>query len=83
MIHSLSSPPIIILAIDDLRLLRMKLQSAFSKALLKRIFEDLRLRLTYAMAESVVSEPFKGNVRMIPGHPPVERVMQKQVAQQG
>jgi hypothetical protein len=64
MIHSLSSPPIIILAIDDLRLLRMKLQSAFSKALLKRIFEDLRLRLTYAMAESVVSEPFKGNVRM-------------------
>src|ERR1700686_2168344 len=61
----------------------MKLQSAFSKALLKGLFECLRLHLTYAMAESVVSEPFKGNVRMIPEHPPVERVMKKQVTQQG
>ena len=40
----------------------MKLQTAFSKALLKRFFEGLRLRLTYAMAESVISGPFKGNV---------------------
>ena len=61
----------------------MKLQSAFSKALLKRFLEGLRLRLTYAMAESVVSEPFEGNVPMIPDHPAIERVMKKQVAQQG
>ena len=51
--------------------------------ILKRLFEGLCLRLICAMAESVVGEPFKGNVRMIPGHPPVERVMQKQVTQQG
>jgi hypothetical protein len=37
----------------------MKPQPAFSKALFKRISEGFRLRLTYAMAESVVREQFK------------------------
>jgi hypothetical protein len=47
------STSIIILAVDDFRLLRMKLQSALGKALLKRISEFLRLLFTDAMAESV------------------------------
>ena len=76
-------PTVRILTVDDLRLFRMKLQSAFSKALFKRIFEVFRLRLTDAMAESVISETLEGNVRMISSHPPVERVMKKQVTQQG
>jgi hypothetical protein len=49
----------IILALDNLCLFRMKPKPAFSKTLIKRIFEDFRLRLTFAMAESVVREPFK------------------------
>jgi hypothetical protein len=40
------STPVIILAVNDLRLLRMNLQSALGKALLKRISELLRLLFT-------------------------------------
>src|SRR5215472_2500801 len=77
------STPVIILAVDDLRLLRMKLQSALGKALLQRISEFLRLLFTDAMAESVVGESLERDVRIMLGHPSIERVMEEQICQQG
>jgi hypothetical protein len=50
----MTSPPVIILTVDDLRLLGMKFQSTLSKTALESILEALRLLLTDAVAEGMV-----------------------------
>ena len=77
------SSSIIILTVDDVRLVRMKLQPTLSKAPLERLLQVSRLLLAAAMAEDIVSKTLKRYVRMVFSHPPVERIMKEQISQQG
>src|SRR5215831_18194413 len=79
----ISSAPVIILTIDDFRLGRMKLQPARRKALLKRLLQGHRLFLAATVAEDVIGEPLERYCWMMYYHPPVERVVEKEIAQQG
>src|ERR1700688_285196 len=80
---AISSAPIIILAVDNLCLLRMKCQPAFSEPHLKRCAQCPRLLLTATMADSIVGIALEGDGRMVPVHPQVERIMQKEIRQEG
>jgi len=71
--------PILILAIDDLCLFRMKYQPAFSKAPLKGKPQCHRLVRTFAMANCIIGIPLEGDIRMIPSHPQIEGIMEKKI----
>jgi len=77
------SAPVIILAVDDFRLLRMKRQSAVREPPLKRCAQRPRLLLTAAVAYRIIRIALERDGRMIPTHPPVERVMEKEIRQEG
>src|ERR1035437_1836256 len=77
-----SPPPVVILAIDNLRLLRMKLQPALLHARGYRCPHLLRLRFCPAMHDRIVGIPFEWQIRILAPHPHVERIMQKQIRQQ-
>jgi hypothetical protein len=77
------SASVIILAVDDLRLLGMKRQSAFSEPPLKRCAQRPRLRLTAAVADRIIGIALERDGRMTPPHPHVERVMEKEIRQEG
>src|ERR1700730_16526493 len=78
-----SASTVVILAVDDFRLRGMKLQTARSKASLKRVLEGFRLLLAMAMAEDVIGKTLERYRRIMLRHPPVERVGEKEIAQQG
>src|ERR1035437_6140536 len=78
-----SPSPVIILAVDNLRLLRMKLQPAFLHARGYRCSHLLRLRFRPAMHDRIVGIPFERQLRILPPHPHIEPIMQKQIRQQG
>src|ERR1700745_2299745 len=75
--------PVDILAVDDLRLLRMQHQLADRQAVDNRAPECPRLLGAVAMTNDVVRVPLERDVRKVPRHPRVERVMQEEVCQQG
>src|SRR6267143_613546 len=75
--------PVDILAVDDLRLLRMQHQLAGRQAVGNRAPECPRLPGALAMTNDVVRVPLERDVRKPPRHPRVERVMQEQVRSQG
>ena len=77
------TPSVVILAIDDLRLLRMQLQPAFSKPPLQHRLQPLRLRFAHAVAEDIISKALERDARMVFHHPPVERIVQEEIRQQG
>jgi len=68
---------IIILAVDDLRLGRMKLQPAFSKTSLKRALQSLRLALAATVAEDIIGKTLERDFWMVCDHPAIERIIQK------
>ena len=61
----------------------MKLQSTLCKTPRQTLLQLPRLSLAATMAEDIVGKTFKRHTRMALGHPPVERIMKKQVTQQG
>ena len=73
--------PVDILAVDDLRLLRMQHQLAGRQAVGNRAPECPRLLGALAMTNDVVRVPLEQDVRKVPHHPRVERVMQEEVCQ--
>src|SRR6201987_5640072 len=75
--------PVDILAVDDLRLLRMQQQLAGRQAVGNRAPECSRLLGALAMTNDVVPVPLEQDVRKVPRHPRVERVMQEEICQQG
>src|ERR1017187_2880889 len=77
-----SPPPVLILAIDDLRLVRMKLQPAFLHARGYRCPHLQRFHLCPAMHDRIVRIPFERQWRKSAPHPHVEGIMQKQICQQ-
>src|SRR3569833_313180 len=76
-------PPVIILAVHDTCLVRMKLQSTLRESLRQMLLQFPCLILTATMAEDIVGEPLNRHIRMVLGHPPVERIVKKQITQQG
>src|SRR5919201_3459749 len=77
------APPVHILAVDNLRLLRMQHQLAGRKAVSNRTPECPRLLGALAVTDDVVRVPLEWDARKRPRHPRIERVMQEQVRQQG
>src|SRR5215831_16786965 len=77
------APPVHILAVDNLRLLRMQHQLAGRKAVGNCTPEYPRLLGALAVTDDVVRVPLEWDARKRPRHPRIERVMQEQVRQQG
>jgi hypothetical protein len=72
---------VIILAVDNLRLLRMECQSTFSEPLFERYAQCCGLCLTGAMTNRIVGIALERDGGMIPRHPDVEGIMQEKVRQ--
>src|ERR1035437_9071456 len=71
--------PIIILAIDNFRLLRMKLQSTLLQTRGYSSPNSLGFRLRPAMHDGIVGVPLKRHLRILLRHPPIQSIMQKQI----
>ena len=74
--------PVHVLAVDDLRLLPMQYQLAGREAVRNRTPECPRLLGALAVTNDVVRVSLERNVRMVPRHPYVERVVQKEIRQE-
>jgi len=70
------SASIIVLAIDDFVLVRMQRQRALRELLLQRCPQRLGLFFTATTADRIIGVSLEGNVRVVPRHPYVERVVQ-------
>src|SRR5262249_4570503 len=73
--------PVHILAVDDLRLLRMQHQLAGREAVRNRTPECPRLLGALAMTDNIVRVPCEWDVRKRSLHPRVDRIVEKQVRQ--
>src|ERR687891_367642 len=76
------SSSIIVLAVDDPGLRRMKLQTALLEPITDRFEHLLRVPLAPAVDDCIVSIALKLDRRKSPPHPSIERVVQKQVREQ-
>src|ERR1035441_6903113 len=72
-------PPILILAIDNLRLLRMKLQPTLLQARGYGGPNSLSFRLCPAMHDGIIGVPLKRHLRILLRHPPIKGIVQKQI----
>jgi hypothetical protein len=71
--------PIVILAIDHLRLLRMKFQPALPQTRGYRRPNLLGFPLRPAMHDGIVGVPLKWYLRILLRHPSIKGIMQKQI----
>src|ERR1019366_4597933 len=74
--------PILILAIDNLRLLGMKLQPTVLQASGYRRPNLLGLLLRSAMHDGIIGKTLKRQLPILRRHPPIKRIVQKQISQQ-
>jgi hypothetical protein len=77
------APPVIVLAVHDLGLLRVKLKTALLQSLPDRFEHLLRLSLALGVNDHIVSVALEPNVRIGPVHPKIECVMHEEIRQQG
>src|SRR3972149_641282 len=70
---------VLILTIDNLRLLRMKLQPTFPQPLRNSCPNFLSLAFRSAMHDGIIGIPLERQMRILPRHPHIERIMQKQI----
>src|SRR6266508_1476013 len=77
------SRPIVILAVDDPRLLGMHFQPTVLESTLDSRQNLLRLLLRLAVRDDIVGVPLERNVPMHLSHPVIEREMQKHIGQKG
>ena len=61
----------------------MQLKPAVRKPLCQRLAQSLRLRLTSTVADSVIGIALERDVRVLPLHPSIERVVKKEIRQHG
>ena len=66
-----------------LRIVGDERQKALRKPLLQRLMQLKRLCLAPTMADGVVGVAFERDVRELPVHPAIERIMKKKVRQHG
>jgi hypothetical protein len=75
--------PVVVLAVDDPGLLRVKLQATFRKPTPDGLQHRPRFLLAPAMDDRIVSISLEPNARIVPMHPRVvERIVQEQVGEQ-
>src|SRR5262249_48882656 len=74
--------PVLVLAIHNLGLLRMKLQMAFPQTLPDRYEHLLRLSLARGVNDHIIGIALERDVRVVPAHPLVERVMHEEIRQE-
>jgi hypothetical protein len=72
-----------IFAVNDPGLLRVQLQTALRKPLLQRLMQLKRLCLAPTMADGVIGIAFKRDVRELPVHPAIKRIVKKKIRQHG
>src|SRR5262249_31062611 len=77
------APPVIVLAVHDLGLLRMKLKPALPQTSPDRFEHVLRLSPALGVDDHIVSIALEPDVRIGPAHPEVERVVHEEIRQQG
>src|SRR5215469_6088282 len=75
----ISPPPVIILAIDYFRLLRMKFQPTLSHACGYSCPNFLGFCFRPAMHDGIVSIPLEHHLRILPADPSIKGIVQKQV----
>ena len=73
--------PVVVLAIHDLGLDRVQLQPDLSQPVRDRRLYLLSLPQRGRVHDHVIDIPFEADAGELPGHPRIERVMQKQVGQ--
>ena len=73
---------IVVFAVDDFRLGRVQLQTAFRESLLQDVEQPACLPLRLAVRNDVIGVAGKRNIRIAPLHPSIEYVMQEQIGQQ-
>ena len=83
LIDRVSTSPTFIPAVDDFSLVGRKRQPAVSKTRVQSSLKSHRLVLGPTMTDRVVSIPLKRNVREIPTHPHIKRIVKKEVCQEG
>src|SRR5471032_2084448 len=74
--------PILILAIDNLRLFGMKLQPTLLQASGYGRPNLLGFHFCPAMHDGIIGETLKRHLPILRRHPPIKRIMQKQIGQQ-
>src|SRR5580698_2223134 len=74
--------PVLIPAIDSLRLLRMKFHSTLLQTRSYGRPDFLCFCLCPAMHDGIVGEPLKRISRILHRHPPIKSIVQKQIRQQ-
>jgi len=67
--------PVGVLAIHDARLVRMQLQTDLRQASSDRVPDPVGLGLAAAVHHRVIAVPLELDVRVLPGHPGIERVV--------
>ena len=72
-------PPIVILAVDDLRLCRMQFQSALRESAPDAPQDVVRLLLSLAVRHNIIRVPCERYGRMPSAHPVVERQVQEDI----
>src|ERR1035441_2892991 len=76
LLSRISPSPVLILAIDDLRLVRMKLQSTLAQTRGDGRPNLLGFNFRSAMHDGIVGEPLKRHLRILLRHPPIKGIMQ-------
>src|SRR5208337_1329545 len=72
-----------VLAIDNMRLVWVDREAARRESIGKRRQDGMRLRFRFAVYQPVVGVPTPRQARKRPHHPGIERVMQKEIGQEG
>ena len=77
------SPTIIIFAVDDSRLLRMKLKIALFKPALKHLFHQSGFGFDLTVHYPIISITAEWNLWIIPLHPFVKHIVKEKICKQG
>jgi len=77
------APPIVVLAVHDLGLLRVKLKMALFQTSPDRFEHVLRLSPALGVNDHIVGIALEPDVRIGPAHPKIEGIMHEEIRQQG
>ena len=73
--------PVCILAVDNLRLLRVQFQFAHRKPGFQRLSQRTRLRFTATVTDDVIGIALKRDVWIIFFHPTIKRIVKEKISQ--
>ncbi len=77
------SSPIIILTVNNLRLLQVKFQPTFRKSPFNRHPKSFRFGFAPTVTNPIIGISLEWNLRILSLHPRIERIMQKEIRKQG